>query len=252
MIRVSDVTVYLKCPRMCYFIKNGHEFIKDTTSGYLERILLKELALTYESAFNNPDRLSTLNTELDRISNEIRIIYPEELAGIDDDTLTNSVSKVRSCLENICSNLSSTGDFYANKVVLVEPLLFSEKFAITGSPDKLIQKNNEFLPSIIKTGSMPENGVWRSDRLQLTAYAMLIEEKYGTAVGRGFVEYARWGKVREAAIKRHERRKVLQIINKIKKIQNGCMPEKPEDAMCTYCRFNEICDVKSTLASKFF
>ncbi len=252
MIRVSDIIVYLKCPRMCYFINKGHELVKDTTPEYLERIILKELALTYESAFNREDKLSVLNAELNRISNEIRTIYPTELAGVGADMLASSASNVRSYFENICLNLSLTGDFYANRSVQFEPLLCSEKFGLTGTPDKMIQIRDEFIPSIIKTGSMPENGVWKSDRLQLTAYAVLTEEIYDTVVERGFVEYARWGKIREVTIKRHERRKLLQIRDKIKKIQNGFMPEKPKDAPCTYCGFNEICDVKSTLASRFF
>jgi len=62
---------------------------------------------------------------------------------------------------------------------------------------------------------MPENGVWSSDRLQLTAYSILVEEKYNSVVEKGFVEYVRWGHVRPVIIKRHERRKVLQVrINK--------------------------------------
>jgi CRISPR-associated exonuclease Cas4 len=252
MIKVSDITTYLKCPRMCYFVNKGHSLVKDIAPGYLERIILKELALTYGSAFNNEDTLLFLNGELDRISNEIRIIYRNELSNIDADILANSVSYVRSCLENICSNLSSNGDFYASEFVQDEPLLQSEKFGLSGSPDRLVKTNDCFVPSIIKTGSMPQNGVWRGDRLQLTAYAVLVEEKYNSVIERGFVEYARWGKVREVLIKRHERRKVLQIRDKIKKIQEGFMPEKPKDAPCEYCGFTELCDVKSTLASRFF
>ncbi len=252
MIRVSDITTYLKCPRMCYFVNKGHSLVNDITPGYLERIILKELAFTYGSAFNAEDTLSFLNHELNRISNEIRIIYREELSGIDDDTLANSVSGVRSYLEDICSNLSSNGDFYASESVQDEPLLQSEKFGLSGSLDRLIKINDCFVPLIIKTGNMPQNGVWHADRLQLTAYAILVEEKYNSIVQRGFVDYARWGMVREVTIKRHERRKVLQIRDKIKKIYDGFMPEKPKDAPCEYCGFTGMCDVKSTLASRFF
>ncbi len=250
MIKVSDITVYLKCPRMCYFTNRGHELVKNITPRYIERIILKELALTYSAAFSITDKHSFLNDELNRISNDIRMIYPAELSGIDDNALANSISNVRSCLDEICSNLSSNDDFYAS--TSVEALLRSEKFGLTGSPDRLIKINNEFIPSIIKTGNMPENGIWRSDRIQLTAYAMLVGEIYNSAVEHGFVEYARWGKVRDVTIKRHERRKVLQIRDKIKKIQDGSMPERPKDAPCEHCGFREICDVKSTLASRFF
>jgi CRISPR-associated exonuclease Cas4 len=252
MIRVSDIVVYHKCPRKCYFTIKGHELIKDINAEYTERMILKELAFVYEHAFKNEDMFSFLNSELDRISGEIRIIYPSELSGIDDDGLAMSVSNVRSCLGNICSNLSLEADFYTGASVYVEPLLRSERFGLTGSPDKLVKINDEFIPSMIKTGNMPETGIWQSDRLQLTAYAMLAGEKYDTAVERGFVEYARWGKVREAVIKRHERRKILQIRDKIRKIEEGFMPEKPADAPCEHCGFTGLCDVKSTLASRFF
>ncbi|MCX9075882.1 MAG: CRISPR-associated protein Cas4 [Candidatus Methanoperedens sp.] len=252
MIRVSDINVYIKCPRMCYFLQRGHEFKRDASPGYLERLILKELALTYNSAFSAKNKLSHLNDELDRISGEIPVIYRTELPAIDDDSLASAVSNVRSCLENICSNLPSNGDFYSDYSFHVEPLLKSEKFGLTGSPDKLIGINEGHVPAIIKTGSMPETGVWQSDRLQLTAYVILVEENFKLPVDRGFVEYARWGKVREIAIKRHERRKILQIKDRIRKIQEGVMPEKPENAPCDHCSFEKMCDVRSTLTSRFF
>jgi CRISPR-associated exonuclease Cas4 len=251
MIRVSDITIYHKCPRMCFFTNNGYNLIKEVTSGYMEGIILKELALVYDLAFNSEDKLSILNRELDRISKEIPVIYRNEPGGIDGENLSKSVTGVRSILEIICSNLSSYNGFFAGELNHNE-MLQSGKFGLTGSPDRLIKTNDELIPSIIKTGNMPLNGIWQGDRLQLTAYAVLVEEKYNVRVRRGFVEYARCGMVREAVIRRHERRNVLQILEKIKKIQNGIMPEKPKDAPCEYCGFTGLCDVKSTLASRFF
>ncbi len=250
MIRVSDIAVYLKCPMMCYFLNKGHNLVNEITPAYLERLILKEMALTYGDAFNALDKLSFLGDSLDRISDEIRIIYRTELSGIDARTLADSVSNVRSYLENICSNISSD-DFYTSEIV-DEPLLQSEKLGLSGSPDRLVKINGELVPSIIKTGNMPQSGVWSSDRLALTAYSILVEEKYNSSVEKGFVEYARWGKVREVLIKRHERRKVLTIRDRIKKIHEGFMPEKPKDAPCEHCGFTGICDVKSTLVSRFF
>ena len=249
MIRVSDITTYLKCPRMCYFANKGHDLIKEPNVDYVQRLLLKELALTYGLALQTGDTLSALNNELDRISEEIRIIYRSELAGIDDGALSDAVSGVRNWLGDISPNLSS--DFYTLPCES-ETSLRSEKFGLTGSPDKLITIGDELVPSIIKTGSMPENGVWKSDRVQLTAYAILIEEIYNKVVKRGFVEYARWGAVREVTIKRHERRSVLQLRDRVRKIHEGYMPEKPQDAPCDHCGFEGICDVKSSLASRFF
>lgn len=249
MIRVSDIMVYLRCPRMCYFMNRGHELMKDVTVEYIQRLLLKEMALIYGSALNKRDTLCALNDELDRLSDELRIIYRQELAEANDDALEDAVSGVRTWLGSISTNLSSE---HYSSICELEPHLRSEKFGLTGSPDKLITSGNERTPSIIKTGSIPDNGVWKSDRVQLTAYAILVEDIYKTVVNRGFVEYARWGKVREVTIKRHERRKVLQLRDRVHKIEEGFMPEKPTDAPCEMCGFKGICDVKSTLASRFF
>jgi len=234
---------------MCYFANKGHELIKEPNVEYVLRLLLKELALAYGSALQTGDTLCALNNELDRISEEIRVIYRSELEGVDDDALANASSDVRNWLGDICPNLSP--DFYSLPGES-NPVLRSEKFGLTGSPDKLITIGDELVPSIIKTGSMPENGVWKSDRMQLTAYAILVEEIYNRVVTRGFVEYARCGTVREVTIKRHERRSILQLRDRIRKIKEGFMPEKPSVAPCERCGFNGICDVKSSLASRFF
>lgn len=223
--------------------------MKDATVEYIQRLLLKEMALIYGSALNEGNTLSALDHELDRLSDELRIIYRQELAEASDDVLKNAVSGVRTLLEGISSNLSSE---HYSRTCELEAALRSEKFGLTGTPDKLITIGDELTPSIIKTGAMPENGVWKSDRLQLTAYSILVEDIYNTVVTRGFVEYARWGKVREVTIKRHERRKVLQLRDRVRKIEEGLMPEKPVDAPCEHCGFTGICDVKSTLASRFF
>jgi len=252
MIKVSDINTYLKCPRMCYFMNRGHDLVNEVSSGYLERILLKELALTYDSAVKSDNKLLFLKTELERISNEVRVIYPNELKSVDDETLEKSRADILPLLDTIGSNISTNSDFYLGEFVSDEPILVSKKFELTGSPDRMIKIDENFIPSIIKTGKMPENGVWQGDRLQLTAYSILVEEKYESIIEKGFVEYARWGLVRPVVIKRHERRKILQVRERIKKIQDGFMPERPEDAPCQHCGFVGICDVKSTLASKFF
>ena len=252
MIKVSDITTYLKCPRMCYFTNKGHDLVSEVSSGYLERLILKELAMTYGSACNCADMQTFLNNELERISNEIRVIYRNELGKIDDAAIAKSVTDIRPLIETISSNLPVNSEFYSGEFIQDEPVLRSDKFGLSGSPDRLLKINESPVPSIIKTGNMPENGVWNSDRLQLTAYSILVEEKYNSIVEKGFVEYARWGIVRPVVIKRHERRKVLQVMDKIKKIQDGFMPERPKDAPCEYCGFVGICDVKSTLASRFF
>lgn len=252
MIRVSDITTFNKCPRMCYFVNQGHDSVGEVSGTFIENLILKELALTYECAAGKDDKPSFLNNELERISKEIRVIYRSELDGIDEDVIEKSASNIQSLTEKISSNISMNVDFYSGEFIRDKQVLRSDKFGLSGSPDRLKRENPGVVPSIIKAGNIPENGVWNSDRLALTAYSILVEEEFNTIVEKGFVEYARWGIVRTMIIKRHERRKILQIRDKISRIKEGFMPERPKDAPCQYCNFAGICDVKSTLASRFF
>jgi len=90
---------------MCYFTSKGHDLFSDISGAYIERLILKELARTYENAFHNDDRRSFLDNELKKISDEIRVIYRNELEKVDDATLEKSIADVSPFIETISSNL---------------------------------------------------------------------------------------------------------------------------------------------------
>ncbi|RLG29892.1 recombinase RecB, partial [Methanosarcinales archaeon] len=98
----------------------------------------------------------------------------------------------------------------------------------------------------------PEYSVWKSDRVQLAAYAMLIEEEFETTVKRGFVEYIRTAEFRESQIRKRDKALALQILKRVKRIKGGVFPEKGENAHCDSCVFEEMCETKKTLLSKLF
>lgn len=259
LIQVSDITLYLRCPRQVYFANRGYKLIPEITSSYLEHIFLKELALSYPKAIESKDLYLELNHEFERISEEIPIIYRIELSGISETLFDEVKSKIRNDLPLICDRISKSVQEIGKEQLLkqitpweLEYSMYSKKFGITGSPDKLIKISNEIIPAIIKTGNKPDTGVWKKDRLQLTSYAILIEEEFDVMVSRAFVEYSYFGDFRETNIKRQDRRKILQIRNKIYKIKEGVMPDKPKNAPCTFCSFTEMCEVNKSFASKFF
>ena len=136
--------------------------------------------------------------------------------------------------------------------VRTETVLHSERPVLTRIPTKLVGVDDAVVPSIIKTGNYPENGVWKNDRLHLAALAMLVENKYQNAVEHGFVEYARYGIVRKVRIRPDDRRQVLKVRNRVEKIKDGTMPERMESQLFDKCNFSQMCSTKATLASKFF
>ena len=133
-----------------------------------------------------------------------------------------------------------------------EHLMVSEKLGLSGSVDKLIRAGEEFVPCVVKTGRCPEYGVWRGDRMQLAAYAMLVEEEFETTVRRGFVQYIKAAEFRESLVRRRDRALALQILRRVKRVKGkrAVFPEKGENAPCENCVFEEKCETRRTLLSK--
>lgn len=134
----------------------------------------------------------------------------------------------------------------------IEHQMDSKHLGMVGRPDKLILIDGEIIPSIIKTGDKPRQGIWEHDRLQLTAYAMLVEEEFEVSVKQGFVEYARFGELRDAKIKRWDRKRVLLILTRVKKVMDGALPGKSKRAPCDHCGFVDMCNTRKSLLSRFF
>ena len=256
-ILVSDITAYLRCPRLVYFRNVYQNKQKNINEKYLSHLILKELALTYHHALASCDVAETLHIELDRIINELPVLYRAELSDVNRSMILSAASgiDIDAIGSRIAESIQRTGrEELRTKITpcAVEYTMYSGALGIAGSPDKLVRADGCVHPSMVKTGNVPDCGVWKPDRLQITAYAMLVEETFGKVVEYGIVEYARFFEIREVAIKHRDRRRVLELRNRIRMIRDGRMPDRPRDAPCDLCAYTEDCIARRSLASKFF
>ncbi|MDO9517876.1 MAG: Dna2/Cas4 domain-containing protein [Methanosarcinaceae archaeon] len=270
-MNVSELLMYFKCPRQVYYLYRGHEFMPDISSQYIESMLLKELAFAYPdvvSVYSSNDVgmvesvVENLETELCRVYDNIELIHPGELEGASPEMMDDARLAVSECIKEIGTNLASAINEHGKEELLscidpvkTDPILYSKRIGLSGMPSKLICYDGNVVPSVIKTGKHPENGVWNNDRLHVAALAMLVEEEYGKTVEYGFVEYARYGIVRKVIVRANDRRQILKIGNRVKKIKDGTMPDKKEGPLCEYCNYSEMCgacSAKVSLASRFF
>ena len=243
----------------------------DVSSQYIESLLIKELAFAYPdivSAYSSNDVgmgesvVESLETELGLVCDNIELIHPGELEGASPELIENARSVVSECIKEIGTNLASAINEHGKEELLscidpvkTDPILYSERIGLSGMPAKLVCHDGNVVPSVIKTGKYPENGVWNNDRLHVGALAMLVEEEYGKTVEYGFVEYARYGIVRKVIVRANDRRQILKIANRVKNIKDGTMPDKKESSLCEHCNFSEMCSAcsaKVSLASRFF
>ncbi|MFB3764688.1 MAG: Dna2/Cas4 domain-containing protein [Methanotrichaceae archaeon] len=237
LIRISDIGLYLRCPRLNYFDALGTLPRKTNP----EQILLRSIMLSISSEYQN-DIEGNLNLALTRLLAELPLIYetpPKELEAASEN--------IRAMIPEIAAGLSSHIGMLLPSVVEVD--LRSDKIGLSGRLDRLV---SGCIPSIIRTGSAPVGGVWKRDRLMLAGYALMLGEKCGAILDRGRVEYPRTGEVREIQIHSIDRVRVLRIRDRIQQIKDGQLPDRPEDASCDNCTVRERCETRYSLASKFF
>lgn len=266
-ILASEIAAYLRCPRLVYFrSRSGADEQKTIDTKYLSHLILKELALTHHhtaasdgtgDAGDADAVIERLRTEKKRIADELLVLYRAELSDVDPQMVLDAADSID--IDVIGSRIADYVRIIGKDALLmkitpcaVEYAMYSDALGIAGAPDKLVRIDGFVLPYLTKTGEKPDQGAWKPDRLQITAYAMLVEETFGQPVKYGIVEYARFFELREVNTKSRDRRRVLELRNRIRMIKDGRMPDRPRDAPCEFCAFEEGCTTQRSLASKFF
>ena len=235
LVRISDIGLYLRCPRLVYFDNLG----KITRKNNTEQILLRSLML---SLSQETDLESQLKEALARLEEEIPIVYE-----VGPEGLGQACRELEGKISLIAQGLSP----YIDRLFPCEAEvdLRSERLGLSGRLDRLAPG---FTPSLIRTGQAPEDGVWKKDRLMLAGYGMLLGEKHNVRINQGLVEYPRSGLVRQVQIHSVDKARVLRIRDRVRQIKDGRLPDRPENARCDGCTELERCEMKQTLASRFF
>lgn len=234
LVRISDIGQYLRCPRLVYLDSLGRLSRKSAA----KHILLRNLML---SLMERNDLEGQLTETLKRLKVELPLVYDLQPAELEA-----AIRDIEGDIGSIARGLEGQIDQILPFEAEVE--LYSERLGLSGRLDRLAPGNT---PSLIRTGRPPENGVWKSDRLILAGYSLLLGER-DTKANSGQVEYPIQGIYRRVQIHSADKARVLRIRDRIRHIKNGQLPDRPDYAACQSCHSREICETKHSLASKFF
>jgi CRISPR-associated exonuclease Cas4 len=237
-VRISDIALYLRCPRLVYFDALSDLHRKVSTEHLLLRGLM--LGLSEDGPLKNQ-----LFDCLEKLKQELPVIFGDE---IDLQELGQSAREVEALIPGMAQGLASVASLILPSEVELD--LRSERIGLSGRLDRLVTK--EPTPSIIRTGSAPQDGVWKKDRLQLAGYAMLVEERCGIRIKQGLIEYPRSGTIRLIQIHSVDRSRILRLRDRIAQIKEGRLPDKPNEPSCDGCEVRDKCETRVSLASKFF
>lgn len=119
----------------------------------------------------------------------------------------------------------------------------SKVLELNGWIDQIRMYGDELIPVEMKTGSLPKEGVWPGHRLQLSAYAVLLEEVFGTRITRGIVWYVDTGVEREIFFNPAMRDEVLDVARNVRDLRFSLkLPDFVDNRnKCTTCPLRETC-----------
>jgi CRISPR-associated protein Cas4 len=261
LISVSDINAWLYCSRKVYLHKicglqigqNRNMAIGMIKHKILEDFSKKEQGLV-EKFDENFDNLDLVFMYQDFIKTISKMVFVENRTLIDkflidpEDILKKvlrdfgediklRVKTIKDALnkgykkETLWKNLDS--------IYLSEIKLESEELGLKGRVDRILisRKDNSVIPFELKSR---EERIFLSDELQLTAYAMLLEQQYSQKILKGIVEVG--NNKQEIEISEEKRKEVLKIAEEIRNLNEGQIPPIQSNFnKCRNCEFREEC-----------
>ncbi|MCS7143513.1 MAG: hypothetical protein NZ879_00645 [Archaeoglobaceae archaeon] len=213
MIKLSHITSYLTCPRLAYYRYHFGDRI------FSEKQAVREIYLSLRKGFGiewAKQRIMAINE-----------YFSEEVFETASKKFVFSKS-----LEEL-------------KSLDWDVVFTSEEIGVSLVVDELVEFNGENFPLFVSLNA-PKDGVWFPDQIKAGVTALIAK------LNKSFVYYAYSGELRIAEANIGIRRKALKLIERLKMVKNGFLPEKNETNYCKICSFADDCrSTPETFASKF-
>ena len=266
MLSVTTITSYLYCQRKLYL--NYVLGIREPPKPPLALGTVRHD--TYEGIINSEEAIVCSITEK-RTLEEIKGLYKKEFSEI----LRNSIRKNRELLEKLGLNLQeifknawplilkesesrakSLYDFMEMHLIYgrdlwekLTPKIKSEyriespSLQLKGVIDQIEIYERGFVPIELKTGKAPKEDVWENHKIQLGAYALLLEEKFNVPVKEGFVNYLDAQERRHVPINPFLKDEIRQLIKKTQLLlESKEIPDFADNPnKCAGCGIREQC-----------
>lgn len=129
----------------------------------------------------------------------------------------------------------------------VDEVLVSHRHGLTGKPDYISREGEELIPVERKSRSVSATGAYEGELLQLAAYCLLVEERFGKPVRRGKILYQ--NRSLEILFDDQLRTRLLDSVAELKSAEemSDVARSHSSPARCRGCGFRQIC--RDSLAS---
>ncbi len=119
----------------------------------------------------------------------------------------------------------------------------SDILQLKGIIDQVHVYEDNYIPIELKTGKSPRDGVWPGHRIQIGAYALLLEEKFNIPIKEGFIHYLDAKEKRRIAINPFLKEEIKNIVKDVQElIKNKDLPNQcNNENKCKACSLNTTC-----------
>jgi CRISPR-associated protein Cas4 len=265
MIYVTDLTEYFFCPYKLYLKKiKGlplpqtpemvvgsviHKIYEEVLSR--ERIIIEQ-RITEEMGIDEIFRI--LYADSKRVIKNVMIKNKEKIKNLNVDYLElikelQEELKEEELLNSIrikkyMGQWGKDEKLYSSLFFMkdMEYPISSNELGLSGKIDKL-EKDSEgnVFPVELKTGLFSK-GIRKHEKLQVAAYALLLEKEKGIEVPVGFLEYYQVKQRLPLLIKNEDKLEVLEILSKVKSMfEKQEEPSKEKKSHCQKCGYYDYC-----------
>ena len=265
-LSVSMLSAYLYCPRMLFLQKvlaveeplkeslvlgslrhEIYDFINKSeqkiVASIMEKMQYSQLLSAYKSSYSK-----ILKEKIIQNKPKIREVNLD-IVNVFKKTWPLILNEAELRAKNIF-NFILEYDVYGNELwekltpkIISEKSIESEKLQLKGIIDRIEVYENSYVPIELKTGKMPKEGVWPGHRIQIAAYAMLIEENFNTNVKEGFIRYLDTNETRQIAINPFMKEEIIDLTKEIQNLlKNQEIPNYCENRnKCINCGLRNTC-----------
>ena len=265
-ISVSMLSSYLYCPRKLFLQKvlvveeplkeslvlgslrhEIYDFINQTEEKIVksikEKIQYNQLILLYKTFYSkalrekiikNKSRMKEVNLDIVNVFKKTWPLILEE-AEIRAQNIFNFIQKYNVYGKELWEKLTPK--------IISELGVSSDSLQLKGIVDRIEVYENIYIPIELKTGKMPKEGTWPGHRIQIAAYALLLEEKFQTEIKEGLITYLDAKETRHIAINPFMKEEVITVIKEIQHIlKNQTIPNYCENRnKCVSCGLKSTC-----------
>jgi CRISPR-associated exonuclease Cas4 len=143
--------------------------------------------------------------------------------------------------------LGLAGDVIYSDDGPVAEVLVAHRYGLTGKPDYISREGEELIPVERKSRSVSATGAYEGELLQLAAYCLLVEERFGKPVRRGRILFQ--NRSMEIPFDTQLRARVLDSVAELKSAEgmSDVARSHHSPARCRGCGFRQDC--RDSLAS---